>query len=62
MGVTFAARLAAELRVPLTDVVLAYNAARATFDADRWWDWLDAHEASHPPDRILELETPLRTC
>jgi glutamate dehydrogenase len=61
MGVTFAARLAAELRVPLTDVVLAYNAARATFGADRWWDWLDAHEASHPPDRILELETPLRT-
>ncbi len=61
MGVTFAARLAAELRVPLTDVVLAYNAARATFGADRWWDWLDAHEVSHPPDRILELETPLRT-
>jgi glutamate dehydrogenase len=61
MGVAFAARLAAELRVPLTDVVLAYNAVRQTLDADRWWDWLDAHEASHPPDRILELETPLRT-
>jgi glutamate dehydrogenase len=60
MGVTFAARLATEVRVPMTDVVLAYGVARAVFDSGRWWELLDAHQASHSPERLLELEAPLR--
>jgi glutamate dehydrogenase len=60
MGVAFPANLAAELQVPITDVVLAYRVAREVFAADGWWDLLDAHEVSHTPTRVRELEAPLR--
>jgi glutamate dehydrogenase len=60
MGITFAASVAAEQQVPLTDVVLAYRVAREVFHAERWWELVGEHEVSHAPARVRELEAPLR--
>jgi glutamate dehydrogenase len=59
LGLTFAADLSVEFKVPLTQVVLAYRVARDVLSADHWWELIEAHEATHPPERISELEGPL---
>jgi glutamate dehydrogenase len=56
MGITFVAQMEATTGASPTDIVLAYRVTRELLDAERWWDALEAAQATHDPTRLLELE------
>ena len=60
MGPTFVRSVAHHSGYPPMRVVLAYRAAREVVDAPQRWQQLEAHEASHDPERLLELTVSLQ--